>query len=244
MRKLTVLAATAAVVGATALPASAFPLPMDVNIDVMGDGVVRIQADDKPDGDPATTASASTRPRTTTTRRPSAGIRRPGTSQAKPRKTKAQALKEVTAELKLTKPQIGSSACSTDDACTGTVGVPVWLWADEGDGQLPSASASAVAGAWDIHARTEVVKVKWSLGDGQTTVCSGTGTEYDPEVHGWSTPDCGFAEGWTEPGTYTLTATYVWRISWSGDETGTQTETMSSSREVTVGELQSVVTGH
>ncbi|WP_084450389.1 hypothetical protein [Janibacter indicus] len=83
--------------------------------------------------------------------------------------------------------------------------------------------------------------MKWSLGDGQTTVCSGTGTKYDEAAHGWSAPECGFEHGWKKAGTYTLTATYVWDISWSGDQTGSATQLMSSTQQVTVGELQSVV---
>ncbi|WP_415830733.1 hypothetical protein [Janibacter anophelis] len=39
-----------------------------------------------------------------------------------------------------------------------------------------------------------------------------------------------------------MTASYVWEIAWSGDQTGTATQTMSSTRQVSVGELQSVVT--
>lgn len=84
--------------------------------------------------------------------------------------------------------------------------------------------------------------MKWSLGDGQTTVCEGTGTPYDKDVHGWSAPDCGFEAGWKAAGTYTLTESYVWEISWSGDERGSATQTLSSTEQVTVGELQSVAT--
>jgi hypothetical protein len=57
-----------------------------------------------------------------------------------------------------------------------------------------------------------------------------------------SAPECGFEHGWKKPGTYTLTATYVWQVAWTGDETGSMTQDMSSTQQVTVGELQSVAT--
>lgn len=145
------------------------------------------------------------------------------------------------AQLSTTAPEIGASPCqSTANACRGTVGVPVWLWVGDGTGSLPSDSVSVTAGPFTIDATAKVSKVKWSLGDGQTTFCSGTGTAFDAAKHGWSNPDCGFDNGWKQPGTYTLTASYVWEISWSGDQTGTATETVSSTEQVTVGELQSV----
>lgn len=140
-------------------------------------------------------------------------------------------------------PEIGASPClASADPCRGTVGVPVWLWADDAAASLPSESATATAGPYSITATAKVSKVKWSLGDGQSTTCQGTRTVFDPDVHGWSVPHCGFERGWNQAGTYTLTASYVWDISWSGDQTGSATQTMSSTQEVTVGELQSVGT--
>ncbi|WP_415830734.1 hypothetical protein [Janibacter anophelis] len=98
-------------------------------------------------------------------------------------------------KITLTKPDIEASPClAATGRCTGTVGVPVWLWV--GDEGLPSKSASATAGPYTISATAKVSQVKWSLGDGQSTVCQGTGTVYDPDVHGWDTPHCGFEDGW------------------------------------------------
>lgn len=240
MRKeLTVLAASVVLLGATALPATAIPpLPMDATITTNPDGTVLLNADTDPVGPVNTTPQPSTTPRPPRNTSSSSGT---GT---RPTKTKAQVREEMSSQIRLTKPKIGASPCTTETgACEAIVGVPVWLWVDEGDGQLPSDSATASAGPFTISAKAEVVQVKWSLGDGQSTVCSGTGKAFEPS-DGWSTPDCGFAKGWTKPGTYTLTATYVWRVTWTGDETGTTTQAMSSTRDVTVGELQSVVTDH
>ena len=166
----------------------------------------------------------------------------PAGQPARPRVSVASVRQEAVDQIALTKPDLQASPCLSDaDSCRGTVGVPVWLWVGEGDGGLPSESASATAGRFSIQATAKVSQVKWSLGDGQTTVCSGTGTKYDEAAHGWSAPECGFEHGWKKAGTYTLTATYVWDISWSGDQTGSATQLMSSTQQVTVGELQSVV---
>lgn len=165
---------------------------------------------------------------------------------ARPRVTAAQVRQRAVDQITLTKPEIGASPCLADAAnCTGTVGVPVWLWVgDGGDGALPSDSAEATAGSYTIRATAKVSEVKWSLGDGQSTVCSGTGTAFNADEHGWSAPDCGFKAGWKKAGTYTLTASYVWDISWSGDQTGSTTQTMTSSQQISVREIQTVVSGH
>lgn len=164
---------------------------------------------------------------------------------ARPRVTVAQVRQRAVDQIKLTKPEIGASPCLADAAnCTGTVGVPVWLWVGDGDGALPSDSAEATAGSYTIRATAKVSEVKWSLGDGQSTVCSGTGTAFNADEHGWSAPDCGFKTGWKNAGTYTLTASYVWDISWSGDQTGSTTQTMTSTQQINVREIQTVVSGH
>lgn len=167
----------------------------------------------------------------------------PAGQPARPRVTAEDVRERAVDRIAFTKPVIGTSPCLADAAaCKGTVGVPVWLWVGDGNGALPSESASATAGPFTIKATAKVSKVKWSLGDGQSTVCSGTGTKYNEAAHGWSAPECGFEHGWKKAGTYTLTATYVWDVAWSGDQTGSATQTMSSTQQVTVGELQSVVT--
>lgn len=155
----------------------------------------------------------------------------------------ASVRQEAVDQITLTKPDLQASQCLADPgSCKGTVGVPVWLWVGDGNGVMPSESASATAGRFSIKATAKVSKVKRSLGDGQTTVCSGTGTRYSQAEHGWSAPDCGFEHGWKKAGTYTLTASFVWDISWSGDQAGSATQTRSSTQRVTVGELQSVAT--
>ena len=54
-------------------------------------------------------------------------------------------------------PEIGASPClASADPCKGTVGVPVWLWADDAGASLPSESATATAGPYSITATAKV----------------------------------------------------------------------------------------
>lgn len=158
--------------------------------------------------------------------------------------TREEVFEKAVDKIQLTPPTIGASPClAAADGCMGTVGVPVWLWVEDG-GELPSESAQASAGPFSVRAEATVSRVEWSLGDGQSTICTNAGTVFDPDVHGWSAPDCGFETGWEKAGTYTMTATYLWDISWSGDVNGSTTREMSSSQDVTVREIQAVVDSH
>lgn len=156
------------------------------------------------------------------------------------RVTVTQVQEKAADQIKLTKPDLKASPCLSGGGCTGTVGVPVWLWVGGGS-TLPTDSASASAGPYTVNVNAKVREVKWSLGDGQSTICQGSGTAYDKDVHGWSAPDCGFESGWTKAGTYTLTASYVWDVNWSGSVSGTDSQTLSSTQEVTVREVQTTV---
>ena len=158
--------------------------------------------------------------------------------------TREEVFEKAVDKIQLTPPTIGASPClAAPNGCMGTVGVPVWLWVEDG-GELPSESAQASAGPFSVRAEATVSRVEWSLGDGQSTICTNAGTVFDPNVHGWSVPDCGFETGWEKAGTYTLTATYLWDISWSGDVNGSTTRELSSSQDVTVREIQAVVDSH
>lgn len=156
------------------------------------------------------------------------------------RVTVTQVQEKAADQIKLTKPDLNASPCLSGGGCTGTVGVPVWLWVGDGS-TLPTDSASASAGPYTVNVEAKVREVKWSLGDGQSTICQGSGTAYDKDVHGWSAPDCGFESGWTKAGTYTLTASYVWDVNWSGSVTGADSQTLSSTQQVTVREVQTTV---
>ena len=90
------------------------------------------------------------------------------------------------------------------------VNVATWLWVN------PAAwhpvSASATAGPVTTTATATPTKVVWDMGGGEQVTCAGPGTPYDP-----STPDatttCSYT--WSAVGTYTVTATIYWAVTWS-----------------------------
>lgn len=159
------------------------------------------------------------------------------TAQTRTRQTVSveEVVEQAKAKITFDRPDIGSAPC-TDSGCQGAVGVPVWLWTQD----LPSQSATASAGDKSITVDDQVNKVVWDLGDGRSITCSTSGTEYDTSM-GWATsPDCGLPRGYTKAGRYTVTATMHHAIGWSGDASGSESATTSSSTEVVIGEYQAV----
>ncbi|KQC34713.1 ATP/GTP-binding protein [Frankia sp. ACN1ag] len=99
------------------------------------------------------------------------------------------------------------------------VQLPTWLWLDAA-GWNPVA-ATAAAGGVAVTAVAKPVGVVWSLGDGGTVTCTGSGTPFpagtDPNS---ASPDCGYTyrhRSLDEPGgTFTVTATVRWDVTWTG----------------------------
>ena len=273
MRRVMITASAASLGLALAGPAWAgLPIPMDGKIEQEG-GVYTATADSQSGGSssgggaPSTGKSGpgtSVRPVTLTPEQKAAqrasgvacaGVTvvagevpaacRPaeGGGPAAPRVSVEDVREEATDQISLSAPDLKASPCLAGGGCKGTVGVPVWLWVGDGS-SLPSDSASASAGPYTVNVNAQVRQVEWSLGDGQTTICSGSGTPYDKATHGWSAPECGFEKGWQKAGTYTLTASYVWDVDWSGSVTGSDSQTMSSTQQVTVREIQTTVSSN
>ncbi|TYL51706.1 hypothetical protein FXB39_07940 [Nocardioides sp. BGMRC 2183] len=127
----------------------------------------------------------------------------------------------------------------------GIVGMPVWMWADDPDQQTfgPS-TASASAGGITITATARVEQVTWTMGDGTSVVCRTAGTPYEPRFGGQQSPDCGhsyaLSSAHNQGGTYTVTATSDWVVTWSGaGQTGTiRLDGLVRSVEIAVGEAQ------
>ncbi len=92
------------------------------------------------------------------------------------------------------------------------VGVPTWLWVDQGDWQTMSATASIVGLSATVTAQP--TKVVWTMGDGSTVTCEGPGTAYDPSVpDSAQSTDC--SHTYQHDGAYTVLATIVWTVSWT-----------------------------
>ena len=90
------------------------------------------------------------------------------------------------------------------------VGVATWLWIDPATWR--TLSASATAGPVTTTAVAAPTKVVWDIGDGSTVTCDGPGTPYDPATPN-STTGCSYT--WPAPGTFRVTATVYWSVSWT-----------------------------
>ena len=125
----------------------------------------------------------------------------------------------------------------------GLVGLPIWLWAASPDASTWGPNTKpASAGGFSVTATGRVNEVVWSMGDGGTVACSTPGTTYADTYGASPSPDCGYR--YSKQGTYTVTATSNWTITWSGmGESGVINQTYSDSVVVTIGELQTVVKG-
>ena len=94
------------------------------------------------------------------------------------------------------------------------VNVATWLWVN------PSAwhpvTATATAGPVTTTATATPSKVVWDMGDGQSVTCDGPGTAYSPSLPN-ATPGCSYT--WPGPGSFTVTATVYWSVTWTASGT-------------------------
>lgn len=122
------------------------------------------------------------------------------------------------------------------------VHVPTWLWVDRAMWTPRSATAS-VPGL-SVTAVGTPTQVVWSTGDGGRVAC-GRGSPWrsgmDPAA---ASPDCGHI--YTSPsrvasaGTYPVTATVTWRVSWSGGGVSGVEPALTSTATVRVRVVDSV----
>ena len=123
------------------------------------------------------------------------------------------------------------------DAMT-VVGLPVWLWVDE-PSRTTWGPATIAAGGVSLTATVE--SVTWEMGDGTTLTC-GKGTEWKRGMGADPSPTCGHI--YVEQGRYTIRARSHWVARWSGyGQSGTIPVTLSTTRQLDVGEIQVIVTG-
>lgn len=130
----------------------------------------------------------------------------------------------------------------------GLVGMPVWMWAaNPDDHTYGPITATASAGGITITATANVQKVTWQMGDGTTVECRSAGTPYAASYGKQPSPDCGHvytkSSAGQPGGTYTVTATSSWVITWEGaGQTGTiRLDGLQRSVDITVGEAQVLV---
>lgn len=120
------------------------------------------------------------------------------------------------------------------------VGYPIWLWAD--GGTLRTVTSSQTVQGLTVALKAVPTGLSWNMGDGSKIVC-GAGTPYDATVRpGTPSPTCGYR--YAERGIYTVTVTTGWTVVWqAGGQGDTIPLTASTTRQIPIGELQSLITG-
>jgi hypothetical protein len=134
------------------------------------------------------------------------------------------------------------------------VGVPVWLWVAGGQPNVGPLTATATAGAAHVTATARLARTVWAMGPPDAVVtCPGTGTPWNGGSG--ASPDCGYTyaqrslpERTAGRGTWPVTVTTVWEVTWTGVEggvpvVGAQDVALTVNRALPVGELQVLVTG-
>ena len=127
-----------------------------------------------------------------------------------------------------------------DPDSVGLVGMPIWLWAENpSDQTMGPISRSVSEAGFTVNATAEVKRVRWSLGDGGVTTCSGPGTPYKLRYGITESPTCGYK--FDRQGEFTVTARSDWIVNWSGiGETGTFRIYLTENTQVVIGELNVV----
>lgn len=138
------------------------------------------------------------------------------------------------------RPSIGPPP-SINEWKMAAVGYPLWLWT----GGASRLSTRVEEDGFVIVLTATKGETTFAMGDGGSVTCSSM-TKWTREVTpGAPSPDCGYRyqRASLPRGSYTVTASTTWTVHWSADgESGSVPITRSSSTELPVGELQSLVT--
>lgn len=151
--------------------------------------------------------------------------------------------------LGLRGPTIHTSATDTT-----FVGVPLWLWTDQGAAATGPISATATAGTASVTATGRLTAIEWTPGPpGAQLRCAGPGAPWNGQPG--PSPDCGYTyqqrslpERTHGTGRWPITATGVWQVTWTGTSagvpvTGAETLRIPTATSLAVGEIQVLVTG-
>ncbi|MCW4600244.1 PKD domain-containing protein [Janibacter hoylei] len=117
------------------------------------------------------------------------------------------------------------------------VGIPTWMWAENPAALGPITRTASVPGL-SLTMTAKMTGVTWNMGDGTTVECAGTGTKWSSARGTAHSPTCGHT--YTKQGTYTVTSTAHWSVSWraSTGQTGVITRDLPSTSTIRVGEVQ------
>ena len=150
---------------------------------------------------------------------------------------------DILAQLQLQKIRIG---ITPEQGKTGLVGLPTYLWVDNpGPRTLGPITDSATQGNVTVTLTATVEHVTWTLGDGTTLRCAGTGTPYQDSFGAAPSPTCGHT--YRRPstglagGAYPVSATAVWQVDWTGaGQSGSIPFQITANGTVRIGEAQAL----
>ncbi|MFZ3555843.1 hypothetical protein [Streptomyces sp. BH055] len=152
-------------------------------------------------------------------------------------------VEEAVGHLKLPKPVIRTSP---DEDFVQVVRVPTWMWVERSS--WDQVSASAELDGVKVTATARPRRAVWSMGEGGSVVCKGSGTPYTKKYDaGAASPDCGYTyrrSSLAEPGrTFTVKVQVTWDVEWHGGGQGGVVPGMGmvAQRTLTVDEVQAVV---
>jgi hypothetical protein len=107
---------------------------------------------------------------------------------------------------------------ATNPSGEQVVHIETWLWVD--DDIWTTQTKSVSAGGVTTTVTAAPTRVIWDLGNGDTVICDGPGTPYDPSVPSdEQATDCSYTYAHTSAGqpgdAYQATATIEWTVSWT-----------------------------
>lgn len=128
------------------------------------------------------------------------------------------------------------------------VGLPTWMSLDP-DSWYPQSATASVPGV-SVTATATAVQAVWSMGNGDSVVCHGPGTRWQPgrDPAAFS-PDCGYrylhSSAGASGGAFPVTVTISWQVTWAGAGRGGTIPglTTTGAVQVRVAESQTVITG-
>ena len=137
----------------------------------------------------------------------------PAGATAAPSLTPEQVAQIARKQLRLPSPSIAASPSGTQ-----LVHLPTWLWLSSG--WMPSTATASVPGV-AVTATAKPTSATWSMGDGTTVTCTGSGTPFqpgsDPKA---SSPDCGHTYRTSSAAqagqVFPVAVTVRWTVTWVG----------------------------
>lgn len=152
----------------------------------------------------------------------------------------AELARDAIARMRLSAIEIGIVPEDAEGR-VGIIGMPTWMWvADPDEHTVGPITRTASSAGYTVTATARLDRIVWTMGDGSTVTCRGSGTPYTDAAGDSPSPTCGHT--YTTSGKRTVGATSHWNIAWRGiGQTGTIPMTFTQSTTITMGEVQVLV---